>query len=241
MSLGGFRTRCSGGCGNGARPETPWRVAFDDLAEENVEAVERGLPNLIRHIKTMQEFGVPAVVALNRFDQDTDAELDAVRKACAEHGVKVELSEVFAKGSEGGVDLAQTVLDLIDQGESHFKPMYELDTSLQEKLDIIVQKVYGGRRAILSETAQEQLKQLEALGYGQLPICVAKTPNSFTEDSKILGAPTDFDIHIRELRLSAGAGFIVCLAGNIMTMPGLPRRPMAEKIDVVDGKAIGLM
>lgn len=210
-----------------------------DLQSPNPEAVRRGLPNLLRHLEIMANFGLPTVVALNHFASDTEEELAVVAEACEERGIRLSHSKVYAEGSVGGQDLAQKVLAAMEEG-SEPKRLYDPTSSIEEKLQVLVDKVYGGRKVILSEEALEQAEEIRALGYGHLPVCVAKTPNSFTDDPKILGAPEDFDIHIRELRLRAGAGFIVCLAGSIMTMPGLSKIPQARSIDLIDDKIVGL-
>lgn len=216
-------------------------VAKAELGAENLEALENGLPNLLRHVNNMQEvFGLPVVVALNRFPTDTDAELALVEERCAELGVNVRLSEVWAKGGEGGEALASEVLHLLEQ-PAEFRFAYEGGVSVREALDAIAQKVYHANGVDLAPAATRQLKQLEADGFGNLPVCVAKTQYSFTDDAKRLGAPEDFRITVRELGVSAGAGFVVAKTGAIMTMPGLPRVPAAENIDVDDeGNIIGL-
>ncbi|HIU77180.1 MAG TPA: formate--tetrahydrofolate ligase, partial [Candidatus Pelethocola excrementipullorum] len=171
-------------------------------------------------------------VAINAFPTDTKAELDLVETKCKELGVNVAISEVWAKGGEGGVRLAEEVIKLCDEDNSGFSFSYELEGSIEDKLNQIVQKIYGGKHVVLTAAAAKQAKQLEALGYGNCPICVAKTQYSLTDDLTKLGAPTDFEVTVRNLKISAGAGFIVALTGEIMTMPGLPKRPAAERIDV---------
>ena len=213
-----------------------------DLNNENLEALEKGLPNLLKHVSNITNvYKLPCVVAINEFPTDTQAELDLVEKKCKELGVNVVLSQVWAKGGEGGKALAEEVVRLCDQ-PNDFTFSYELEgTSIQEKLDQIVQKIYGGKKAVLTANAQKQAKQLEDMGYGNCPICVAKTQYSLTDDEKKLGAPTDFEVTVRNLKISAGAGFVVALTGEIMTMPGLPKVPAAEKIDVDEnGKITGL-
>ena len=213
-----------------------------DLNNENLEALEKGLPNLLKHVSNITNvYKLPAVVAINAFPTDTKAELDLVEKKCKELGVNVALSEVWAKGGEGGISLAEEVIRLVEQ-PNDFTFAYELEgTSIEDKLNAIVQKIYGGRKVVLTANAQKQAKQLEALGFGNCPICVAKTQYSLTDDQTKLGAPTDFEVTVRNLKISAGAGFIVALTGEIMTMPGLPKVPAAEKIDVDDtGKITGL-
>ena len=213
-----------------------------DLNNENLEALEKGLPNLLKHVSNIKDvYKLPCVVAINAFPTDTKAELDLVESKCKELGVNVALSEVWAKGGEGGVKLAEEVIRLVEEPNS-FTFSYELEgTSIEDKLNAIVQKIYGGSRAVLTANAQKQAKELEALGFGSCPICVAKTQYSLTDDQTKLGAPKDFEVTVRNLKISAGAGFIVALTGEIMTMPGLPKVPAAERIDVDEtGKISGL-
>ena len=213
----------------------------DALNQEDLAALEKGLPNLQKHVSNIKNvYKLPCVVAINAFPTDTSAELALVEEKCREMGVNVALSEVWAKGGEGGVRLAEEVVRLAEE-PNDFTYSYELDGSIEEKLDQIVRKVYGGRKAVLTSAAQKQAKELEALGFGHCPICVAKTQYSLTDDQTKLGAPTDFDVTVRNLKISAGAGFVVALTGEIMTMPGLPKVPAAEKIDVDEnGKISGL-
>lgn len=207
-------------------------VAKSELGAENIEAVLAGLPNLERHLSNMQEtFGLPVVVAINQFPTDTQAELDAVQAACQARGVDVVISEVWEKGGAGGVALAEKVVDLAER-ENHFQFAYDLEDTIEEKLNKIVQKVYGGEKAVLTPAARFEMKELERLGFGNYPICMAKTQYSFSDNPTLIGAPTDFDVTIRQLKVSAGAGFIVALTGAMMTMPGLPKVPAAEGIDV---------
>ena len=217
-------------------------VPKDQLNSENLEALEKGLPNLLKHVGNIKNvYHLPCVVAINAFPTDTKAELDLVERKCKELGVNVALSEVWAKGGEGGIALANEVVRLCEEDNSGFTFSYELDGSIEDKLNQIVQKVYGGKCAVLTAGAKKQAAQLEAMGYGNCPICVAKTQYSLTDDPGKLGAPTDFEVTVRNLKISAGAGFIVALTGEIMTMPGLPKRPAAEKIDVDEnGKITGL-
>ena len=213
-----------------------------DLNNENLEALEKGLPNLLKHVSNITNvYKLPCVVAINEFPTDTQAEIDLVEKKCKELGVNVVLSQVWAKGGEGGVKLAEEVVRLCEQPNDSFTYSYELEGSIEDKLNQIVQKIYGGKRVVLTANAQKQAKELEALGFGNCPICVAKTQYSLTDDEKKLGAPTDFEVTVRNLKISAGAGFIVALTGEIMTMPGLPKVPAAERIDVDEtGKISGL-
>ena len=216
-------------------------VAKAELGQENLAALEKGLPNLLRHVENITKvYGLPCVVAINRFPTDTEAELELVREKCRELGVNVALSEVWGKGGEGGVELAQEVVRLCEtQGDFHYA--YELGTTIEEKLNAIVRRVYRGADVVLTPAAKKQAQQLTAMGFGDYPICMAKTQYSFSDDPKLLGAPEGFTVTVRNLKVSAGAGFIVALTGDIMTMPGLPKVPAAENIDVTDdGKITGL-
>ena len=216
-------------------------VAKADLNQENLEALEKGLPNLLRHVGNVQRvYGLPCVVAVNAFPTDTAAELALVEEKCGELGVKVVLSEVWAKGGEGGRALAEEVVRLCEQ-PGQFQFTYALDASIEEKLDAICKKVYHAEGVTLTPAARKQAAQLTELGFGGLPICMAKTQYSFSDDPSLLGAPEGFTVTVRDLKVSAGAGFLVALTGDIMTMPGLPRVPSAEKIDVdEDGRITGL-
>ena len=213
-------------------------VPKTDLKTPNVEAVKKGLVNLEKHIENVKKFGVPCVVAINIFAQDTAEELEAVREHCAKHGVNVALSDVFAKGGEGGIDLAKEVIALADSGESKFAPIYPLDMSLKGKIETIAKVIYGADGVNYTKEADKALKEFEELGYGNLPICMAKTQYSFSDDPALLGRPSGFKITSRNCRIAAGAGFIVVLTGDVMTMPGLPKVPAAEKIDVTDDGVI---
>ena len=217
-------------------------VAKADLGKENLAALEKGLPNLLRHVENVTTvFGLPAVVAINKFPTDTDAELQLIESKCKALGVNVALSEVWGKGGDGGVALAKEVVRLAEQPGDGPKFVYPLEASIEEKLDAIVKRVYRGSGVELTAAARKQAKQLEAMGFGSLPICMAKTQYSFTDNAAFLGAPEGFTVTVRNLKVSAGAGFIVALTGEIMTMPGLPKVPSAEKIDVDDtGKISGL-
>ena len=216
-------------------------VAKADLGAENLEALEAGMPNLLQHVSNIRDvWGLPVVVAINAFPTDTAAELALVERKCNELGVNVALSEVWAKGGEGGRTLAEEVVRLCDQ-PSDFRFAYDVECSIEDKLNAIATRVYHADGVDFTSAAAKQLKQLEEQGFGSLPICVAKTQYSFTDDQTKLGAPRDFRITVRNLKVSAGAGFIVALTGDIMTMPGLPKVPAAEKIDVTpDGKIVGL-
>ena len=216
-------------------------VAKSDLAEENVQAVVDGLPNLEKHLENIQDvYGLPAVVAINKFPLDTEAELQAVYDACQKRGVDVVISDVWANGGAGGKELAEKVVELAE-GDNHFQFVYNEEDSIETKLNKIVTKVYGGKGVRLTPAAKRELKQLEELGFSNYPICMAKTQYSFSDDAKKLGAPKDFVVTISQLKVSAGAGFIVALTGAIMSMPGLPKVPASEKIDVdKDGNISGL-
>ncbi len=216
-------------------------VAKADLGTENLEALEKGLPNLLRHVENITKvFGLPCVVAINRFPLDTEAELALIEAKCKELGVNVALSEVWAKGGEGGRALAEEVVRLCEQ-PNHYHPSYELDTTIEEKLQTIVTKIYHGKDVVLTSNAKKQAKQLTDQGYGTYPICMAKTQYSFSDNASLLGAPEGFTVTVRNLKVSAGAGFIVALTGEILTMPGLPKVPSAEKIDVDEnGRIEGL-
>ena len=216
-------------------------VAKADLNNENLEALEKGLPNLLRHVENITTvYGLPCVVAINRFPTDTEAELKLVEDKCKELGVNVALSEVWAKGGEGGMALAQEVIRLCEE-PNHFSFAYELDQPIEAKLADIVKKVYHGDGVALTPAAKKQVAELTALGFGGLPICMAKTQYSFSDDQNLLGAPEGFTVTVRNIKVSAGAGFLVALTGDIMTMPGLPKVPAAEKVDVDEnGKISGL-
>ena len=208
-------------------------VAKAELNNENLEALEKGLPNLLKHVSNIKDvYHLPCVVAINAFPTDTKAELDLVEAKCKELGVNVALSEVWAKGGEGGIKLAEEVIRLAEESNDDFAYSYELEGSIEDKLNQIVCKIYGGNKVILTEQARKQAKELEKLGFANYPICMAKTQYSLTDDQTKLGAPKDFDITVRNLKISAGAGFIVALTGEIMTMPGLPKVPAAVRIDV---------
>ena len=216
-------------------------VAKADLNTENLEALEKGLPNLLQHVSNIKDvFGLPCVVAINAFPTDTKAELDLVEARCKELGVNVALSEVWAKGGEGGIALAEEVVRLCEL-PNDFRQAYELDGSIEDKIRAIAHKIYHAKHLMLLPKAKKQAAQLEAQGFGNLPVCMAKTQYSFSDDPTLLGAPEGFTVTVRNLKVSAGAGFIVALTGDIMTMPGLPKVPAAEKIDVDEtGKISGL-
>ncbi|MCE5808004.1 formate--tetrahydrofolate ligase [Staphylococcus pseudintermedius] len=215
-------------------------VAKDQLKEENVVALKAGIKNLERHVENIRKFGVEPVVALNAFIHDTDAEFEFVQQWAKENGVRLSLTEVWGKGGKGGTDLAEKVLEVIREPKQ-FKRLYELEMPLEEKIEKIVKEIYGGSKVTFTSKAQKQLAQFKANGWDHYPVCMAKTQYSFSDDQTQLGAPSDFEITIRELEAKTGAGFIVALTGAIMTMPGLPKKPAALKMDVTeDGHAIGL-
>lgn len=213
-------------------------VPKTDLATPDVEAVKRGIVNLEKHIENIKQYGLPLVVAINAFAQDTPEELEAIRSHCAAHGVNVALSEVFAKGGEGGIELAKEVVALATSGKADFKLLYGAELSLKEKIETIAKKIYGAVGVNYTKEANNALKNFEKMGYGHLPVCMAKTQYSFSDDPALLGRPEGFEITIKNCRIAAGAGFVVVLTGDIMTMPGLPKVPAAEKIDVSDDGVI---
>lgn len=216
-------------------------VAKDNLAEENLDALKAGSANLLRHLDNVAKYGVPAVVAINRFPTDTEAELELLRDLCKEKGIDVVLSEVFAKGGEGGMELAKEVINICENQKSDFHTLYDVNDSIEDKMNTIATEIYGADGVDFTADALKQVRELEKLGLDRLPICVAKTQYSFTDDPKKLGAPKNFRITVREIKVSAGAGFIVALTGSIMTMPGLPKVPAANGMDILsDGTIIGL-
>lgn len=214
-------------------------VAKADLNNENLEALEKGLPNLLQHVDNVKNvYGLPCVVAINAFPTDTKAELDLVEAKCKEQGVNVRLSEVWAKGSEGGKALAEEVVRLCEEGEDHFQFVYDLDCSIEDKLNAIATKVYRADGVVLTAAAKKQVQQLTELGFDKMPICMAKTQFSFSDDASKLGAPRGFKITVREIKVNAGAGFLVAKTGDIMTMPGLPKVPAANRIDIDENGVI---
>ena len=216
-------------------------VAKADLAEENLDALAKGIVNLEKHIENIQKYGVPVIVTLNSFVTDTDAENAFIEKFCRERGCEFALSEVWEKGGEGGVDLAQKVLETLETKESDFHTLYNDELSLKDKIRTIAQEIYGAHDVVYEPAAEKQIAKIESMGFGSFPICMAKNQYSLSDDATKLGRPENFDIHIREVYVSAGAGFVVALTGAVMTMPGLPKVPAANGIDVTDdGKITGL-
>ena len=213
-------------------------VAKADLGEENTEALSRGIVNLGKHIENLRLYGIPVIVAINRFGQDTDAELKMIEQYCLDNGADFALSEVFAKGGEGGVALAQKLVDVIERTESCFAPIYDETLPIKEKIETIVKKIYGGDGVSYTAAAEKQIAALEQAGYGKLPVCMAKTQYSLSDDAKLLGRPSGFTVTVKEVRVFAGAGFVTVYAGSIMTMPGLPKSPAAERIDISENGVI---
>ncbi len=211
-----------------------------DLSDENLDALKRGIVNLEKHIENLQQYGVPIVVTLNQFISDTDAELEFVKEYVEAKGCDFALSQVWEKGGEGGLALAKKVCDVLENKKADFKMLYEDDMALKDKIHSLATKIYGADGVTYTPTAEKQLKAITDLGFGNLPVCIAKTQYSLSDDPALLGRPSGFNINVREAYVSAGAGFVVVITGSIMTMPGLPKIPAAEKIDVVDGKIVGL-
>ena len=209
-------------------------VAKKDLNTENLDALKKGIVNLEKHIENLQKYGVPVVVTLNAFVTDTEAEIDYVKSFCNERNCDFALSEVWEKGGEGGIELAKAVMNTLETKESHFTPIYELELSIREKIATIAKEIYGASDVVFSPAASKQIDRLEKFGFGNLPVCMAKNQYSLSDDPTLLGRPTDFTLNIREVYVSAGAGFVVALTGAIMTMPGLPKEPAAYQIDVTD-------
>ena len=219
---------------NGEKP-------LKELSEEDLVALRNGAKNLERHIDNISKYGIPSVVAINRFPTDTDNEIELLKEICEEKGVSVVLSEVFTKGGEGGIELAEKVVNICENEESNFKPIYSLDMSIKEKIEKVAREIYGADGVNHEGNAEKQIKNLTELGFDKLPVCIAKTQYSFSDDPNALGAPSGFKINVRDVKVSAGAGFIVILTGQIMTMPGLPRVPHAEGMDICeDGTIVGL-
>ena len=216
-------------------------VAKADLGAENLEALKKGIVNLEKHIENLQKYGVPVVVTLNSFITDSEAETAYVREFCETRGCEFALSEVWEKGGEGGIALAEKVLKAIDEKENHFHVLYENELSLQDKIKKIAQEIYGASDVVFAPAAAKQLKRLTELGFGDLPVCMAKNQYSLSDDPTLLGRPSGFELNVREVYVSAGAGFVVVITGAVMTMPGLPKAPAAYNIDVDDsGRIVGL-
>ena len=218
---------------NGGVPKT-------ELAGENLDALAKGIVNLEKHIENLQSYGIPVVVAINQFATDTEAELQFVENFCRERGAEFALSKVHGEGGKGGVELAKTLLETLEKKEAHFTPVQKLEDNLYQKIEAVATKIYGADGVNYEPKARKALDKLTELGFGQVPVCMAKTQYSLSDDAKKLGRPTGFRITVRDAYVSAGAGFVVCLTGDIMTMPGLPKKPAAFGIDVKDGKITGL-
>ena len=216
-------------------------VSKTELENENLLALEDGIANLERHLENISKFGVPTVVAINKFPTDTEAEINLLKEKCAAKGVDVVLAEVFTKGGEGAIDLANKVVEVCETKPSHFAPIYEVDRSIEEKITTIATEIYRAEHVEFTAKAKGQISQLVELGLDKMPICIAKTQYSFSDNEKLLGAPTGFTLTVREVKVNAGAGFIVVLTGSIMTMPGLPKVPAANGMDITDdGQIMGL-
>lgn len=212
-----------------------------ELANENLDALRKGIANLEKHIENIRKFGLPAIVAINAFPTDTKAELDLLREICEAKGVKVALSEVWAKGADGGIELANGLVDLLENTESHYKPIYDLDLPIEEKIKTIAREIYGADDVIFTKKAKTNIKKLTELGLDKLPICIAKTQYSLSDDPTLLGRPTGFNIEINDLIPNTGSGFLVAISGDIMRMPGLPKVPAANNMDILEnGEIIGL-
>lgn len=213
----------------------------DELGTENLEQLARGFENLEKHIENVNKFGVPAIVAINKFPTDTEAELNFVLDRCKELGADAVLSEVWAKGGDGGVELAKKVVEVVETKESNYKPLYDVEETIQAKIEKIAKEIYGADGVDFTSACQKQIKNIEKLGFDKMPICMAKTQYSFSDDPTLLGRPTGFRITVREIKISAGAGFLVALTGDVMTMPGLPKVPAANSIDILpSGEIVGL-
>jgi len=216
-------------------------MELENVEEENVKAVEKGFENLRKHMENMRLFGVPFVVAINRFPSDTEAEIEKVKELCRKEKARVALSEVFAKGGKGGKDLAQEILKAIEEEENRFQLLYPSNMPLLEKIETIAQKIYGASSVAMEGKIRRKILKIEKEGFGNLPVCIAKTQYSLSDDDEALGRPKDFTLIVTDVSLSSGAGFVVVYCGDIMTMPGLPKIPSAERIDVTeDGRITGL-
>lgn len=216
-------------------------VAKEELGDPNVEALEKGITNLEKQIENIKKYNVPVVVAINKFVTDSDAEVNFIKEYCDKLGVKVALSDVWAKGGEGGIELGETVCNILKNEESNFKPIYEIESSIEEKINIIAKEIYGASGVVFTANAKKQITELETFGLDRLPICMAKTQYSLSDNPVLKGRPENFEITVKEVRVSNGAGFIVALNGDIMTMPGLPKIPAANRMDILDnGEIVGL-
>ena len=216
-------------------------VPKEELSEENPEALKKGSANLVKHIENIRRFGVPAVVAINRFSSDTEKEIAFIRELAKEQGVESAVSEVWAKGGEGGRELAEKVIGILENGKSSYKPLYETELPLEEKIETIAKNIYGADGVVYTKEAKASLKRLKDNGFDKLPVCIAKTQYSLSDDPKLLGRPEGFEVTVRDVYVSAGAGFVVVLTGSVLTMPGLPKHPAAFDIDVDDeGRITGL-
>jgi formate--tetrahydrofolate ligase len=216
-------------------------VAREDVAQTNLPALEKGLANLDKHVENVKKFGVPIVVAINQFPTDAPEELDLVKRHCAQLGVRYAVSQVVAKGGEGGMDFAKTVLEVLENEPAEFKPLYDWEQPIKAKLETLAKEIYGADGVVYAPKAERSIRDLTKLGYGELPVCVAKTQHSISDNPNLKGAPKGWTLTISDVRPSLGAGFLVCLAGDIMTMPGLPARPAAENVDIdADGQITGL-
>ena len=213
-------------------------VKKTELGAENLEALDKGFANLKKQVENMRKFGLPVLVGINRFINDTQAEIDLLTKKCQEFGVEVSLNDCWAKGGEGGIEMAEKLVKILENEQSNYKPLYDENLSVADKLNTIVKEIYGADGVVIEAEARKQIKKLEEMGLDKLPICMAKTQFSFTDDPNVMGAPTGFKITIKDVRVSAGAGFIVCQTSNIMVMPGLPKVPAAEKMDIDENGVI---
>jgi len=207
-------------------------VAKAELGNENLEALDKGFANLKKQVENIRKFGLPVMIAVNKFVSDTQAEIDLLIKKCKVYGVEVALNEVWSKGGEGGIQMAETLVKLVEGSEPEFKYIYNVEMPIAQKIETIVKEIYGGDGVVFSPKAQREMKKLTEIGLDNLPVCMAKTQYSLSDNPGLLGAPKGFEVNVKEVRVSAGAGFIVCLTGDIMVMPGLPRVPAAEKIDI---------
>ncbi|HBZ02256.1 MAG TPA: formate--tetrahydrofolate ligase, partial [Lachnospiraceae bacterium] len=216
-------------------------IPKDELSNENVEALKKGIVNLGKHIENLQKYNVPVVVTINKFVSDTDAEVEAIREFVQDKGCRFAVSDVWGQGGQGGLDLAKEVFEAVEEGSPEFKFLYDDALSLTEKIEKVATEIYGADGVDYTTEAMNAIKRAESLGFGKMPVCMAKTQYSLSDDQKLLGRPTGYRINIREAYVSAGAGFLVAIAGSIMTMPGLPKSPAAERIDVYeDGTIVGL-